>query len=284
VNKSTTIKNALLALLGFILLSTPLAASAQAHQYGFLIYELEGQGPCPFGLCPDLRTATIIGYRDPDGDGRAVTIPPNIGGYPVTKISDAAFAAWTSLTSIAIPGSVTSIGNWAFYNCTSLTSVTMGNGVTSIGVEVFYNCISLTSIIIPGSLTSIGEGAFSDCTNLTGVFFKGNAPGYPSYLFDGADKAVVYYLLGTIGWRAEFGGAPTALWNPLMQTSGVGPSGFGFNITGPADIPILVEGCTNLANASWVGLQSLRLTNGAVYFRDPEWTNYPARIYRIRTL
>ena len=50
-----------------------------------------------------------------------------------------------------------------------------------------------------------------------------------------------------------------------------------------ADIPIVVEASTNLANASWVPLQSLNLTNGAFYFSDPNWTNYPARNYRIRS-
>jgi hypothetical protein len=68
-----------------------------------------------------------------------------------------------------------------------------------------------------------------------------------------------------------------------MQSSGVGPDGFGFNVTGTADIPIVVEACTNLANASWVPLRSLNLTNGVFYFSDPDWTNYPSRIYRIRS-
>jgi hypothetical protein len=45
----------------------------------------------------------------------------------------------------------------------------------------------------------------------------------------------------------------------------------------------VVEACTSLANASWVPLQSLNLTNGAFYFSDPNWTNYPARFYRLRS-
>ena len=122
---------------------------------------------------------------------------------------------------------------------------------------------------------------------LQGVFFKGNAPGADSSVFYGDTNATVYYLPGTTGWGATFAGRPTRLWNPLMQSSGpgfgVGPAGFGFNITGTADIPIVVEACTNLAYAAWVPLQSLNLTNGAFYFSDPNWTNYPARNYRIRS-
>jgi hypothetical protein len=44
-----------------------------------------------------------------------------------------------------------------------------------------------------------------------------------------------------------------------------------------------VEATTNLAIGPWVPLSSLNLTNGAFYFSDPNWTNYPARNYRIRS-
>jgi hypothetical protein len=63
---------------------------------------------------------------------------------------------------------------------------------------------------------------------------------------------------------------------------GVRTNRFGFNITGTANIPIVVEACTNLANPAWNPLQSCNLTNGSLYFSDPTWTNYPARLYRIR--
>ena len=132
-----------------------------------------------------------------------------------------------------------------------------------------------------------GGTAFLGCASLQGVFFKGNAPGANSSVFHGDNNVTVYYLPGTTGWGPTFAGVPTRLWNPLMQTSGpgfgVGPAGFGFNITGTADISIVVEAATTLANAAWVPLQSLNLTNGAFHFSDPNWTNYPARNYRIRS-
>ena len=84
-----------------------------------------------------------------------------------------------------------------------------------------------------------------------------------------------------------FGGLPTVLWNPQVQTSdasfGVRTNRFGFNITGTTNIPIVVEACTNLANPAWSPLQSCTLTNGSVYFSDPDWTNYPGRFYRLRS-
>jgi hypothetical protein len=30
-------------------------------------------------------------------------------------------------------------------------------------------------------------------------------------------------------------------------------------------------------------LQTCKLTNGSIYFSDPQWTNYPGRFYRIRS-
>ena len=59
--KGTTMKNTLLALLGFILLSTPLAATAQ--QSGDFYYESDGS------------EITITGYTGGGGD---VTIPRNL--------------------------------------------------------------------------------------------------------------------------------------------------------------------------------------------------------------
>ena len=69
--KVTTMKNTLLALLGCILLSTPLAATAQ--QFGDFTYSSDGSA------------ITITGYTGPGG---AVTIPATIVGLPVTTIGD----------------------------------------------------------------------------------------------------------------------------------------------------------------------------------------------------
>jgi hypothetical protein len=104
-------------------------------------------------------------------------------------------------------------------------------------------------------------------------------------VFASDTNATVYYLPGTTGWSSPFGGAPALLWNPLIQTGdasfGVLNNQFGFNISGTANIPIVVEAGASLSNPVWQPLQILTLTNGAFYFTDPQWTNYPARFYRI---
>jgi hypothetical protein len=241
-------------------------------------------GDSAFYNCTSLTSATIPGSVASIGSSAFIycanlTNVAMLNG--VASIGYRAFFECTSLTSVTIPGSITSMGDSAFYNCSSLTSVTMSDGVTSIGNDAFDYCTSLINITIPGSVTIIGYDAFYNCTNLTGVFFKGNAPSGGG-LFNG-NSPTVYYLPGATGWGATFAGEPTRLWNPLMQSSGVGPAGFGFNITGTEDIPIVIEAATSLANGNWAPLQTLNLTNGAFHFTDPNWTNCSVRFYRIRS-
>jgi hypothetical protein len=82
-------------------------------------------------------------------------------------------------------------------------------------------------------------------------------------------------------------GRPTVLWNPQVQTSdasfGVQANQFGFTIAGTANLPLVVEASSNLANSTWAPLQSCTLTKGSIDFSDPEWTNHPARFYRLRS-
>lgn len=169
----------------------------------------------------------------------------------------------------------------------SIPATINGLPVISIGNGAFYFFGPLTSITFPGSVTSIGNNAFAYCTNLTSIYCNGNAPTVPSNAFTSDTNSTIYYLPGTTGWHSPLGNRPAVLWNPQMSTSdgafGVGPNGFGFNITGTAKIPILVEASAGLPSTSWTPLLTCALTNGAIYFSDPQWTNYPSRFYRIRS-
>jgi hypothetical protein len=98
-----------------------------------------------------------------------------------------------------------------------------------------------------------------------------------------------YYLLGTSGWGATFGGRPTALWPlpyPLVLNQGPGfglwTNGFGFIIFWATNTSVVVEACTNLADQVWVPVATNTLTGGSCCFSDPDWTNYEGRFYRVR--
>jgi hypothetical protein len=224
------------------------------------------------------------------------------------------------LINVTIGDNVTSIGVGALYQCDSLRNVTIGANLTSIGFDGFDGCSSLTAITVnslnpaysslngalfnkdqtmlirvpggiagsytvPSSVTSIGDAAFLSNFRLNSVYFEGNAPSLGSFVFD--DALTVYYLPGSTNWSSSLGGMPTVLWNAQVQTSGAGfgvrTKGFGFSITGTTDIPIVVEANTDLASSRWTVLQSCTLTNGSIYFSDPQWTNYPGRFYRLRS-
>src|SRR3954462_11789422 len=111
-------KNILLALLGFSLLSTPQAATAA--QSGDFTYSSSGSA------------VTITGYTGPRG---AVAIPETITGLPVTAIGDFAFYDSFGLTSVTIPGSVANIGKAPFGHCISL------KGITVDAANAFYSSL-----------------------------------------------------------------------------------------------------------------------------------------------
>ena len=128
------------------------------------------------------------------------------------------------------------------------------------------------------------------CTSLSSVYFQGNAPTVGPNVFWQDNSATVYYLPGTSGWSSGFAGRPTALWllpNPLILNNslsfGVQSNGFGFIISWATNIHVVVEACTNLANPTWSPVRTNTLNGGWSYFSDPEWTNYPARFYRLRS-
>lgn len=231
---------------------------------------------------------TITGYSGPRG---AVVIPSAINGYPVTTIAPWAFWVYlgdSTLTSVTIPDSVTVIGNDAFIGCGALTNVILGNNLKIIQEGAFKDT-ALASVMIPRSVTDIAESVFNTGSMRT-MYFQGNPPKvgvFYNYSL-GPESVVLYYVPGTSGWgsfdpASSYRNHPIVLWNPLAQSSGVRSNRFGFNIAGTAGIPIVVEACTNLALGNWSALQSCTVTNGSIYFSDQQWTNYPGRLYRLRS-
>jgi hypothetical protein len=281
-------------------------------------------GAGAFWFCPRLTSVTFPGSVTSIGDDAftycggltSVTIGANI-----TSIGEGAFADCSGLTGVTIPSSVTGIGEGAFYGCPSLTSIavnasnpdfssvdgvlfnqnqtmlaaypggltgayTITNSVTSIEAEAFGGCPGLTDVYIPSSVTSLGDFAFESCNSLTGAYFQGNAPTPGVEVFDDVNAAAkVYYFAGTTGWSTTYGGLPTVMLNPPAITGiGVQSNEFGFTIIGTNTQVVVVEACTNLANANWQPIQTNTLTAASFNFADLEWTNFPIRFYRIGSI
>ena len=217
--------------------------------------------PMPFTYSVDGSALTITGYTGTRGD---INVPSDINGFPVTGIGDRAFENCGRLTRVTLPGSVTNIGYRAFYGCLGLTSVTLGRGVSVIGAEAFYGCGGLASVCFTGNVpVGVGADPFRNVVNAT-----------------------VYYLPDTLGWESAFAGRPALLWNPQVQGGagfGLQSKYFGFTIAGTPDILVVVEACTNLATPVWAPVATNTLSGGASAFSDSQWTNFPARFYRLST-
>jgi hypothetical protein len=250
--------------------------------------------------------------RCPEGKAGSYAIPSK-----VTEVVGYAFSGCTSLAAVAIPASVRSVGSGAFTGCTRLRAITVDasnpfysgmdgvlfnknqttliqcpggkpgtytvpSTVTTIAPLAFENCVDLATVTIPNSVTTVGDEAFGWCTSLTGIHFGGNAPSLGRSVFYSDAAAVLYYLPGTTGWGATYGGLPTVLWNLHMQILGLRAKGFTFGITGPTNLVVVVEASSNPGDGRWVPLSTNILTGGSSFFHDPNWTDYPARFYRLR--
>ncbi|MBN2683757.1 MAG: leucine-rich repeat domain-containing protein [Pontiellaceae bacterium] len=268
-----------------ILIRYPAGKTADSYTIPISVSDI---GAWAFGDCISLFSIVIpdsvrsIGEASFDGCTSLASLAIPDG---VTSTGFAAFSGCTSLTNVAIPGSVTFISSYSFQYCSNLTSIAIPAGVTDIGEGAFCGCTSLTSITIPDRVSFMGGDVFFGCTSLASLYFAGNAPCVlPLYLFDVTDNATIYYLPGTSGWGNIFFERPVVLWNPTIDVGegfGAGENGFGFDITGTADIPVVIEACTNLAEGIWIPLQTNTLSSGTLQFNDPGWTNHPSRIYRI---
>lgn len=232
------------------------------------------------GLCPCISCSSLT----------AITVDPNnqdyasLGGVLFNKNQTTLVEYPGGLPGgYRIPNGVASLADHSFYNCTKLSSVFLPNSLTSIGSYAFCFCTDLRTVAIPSSVNNVALFAFGYNNSLTGVYFEGNAVPQASYVFSGAYNAIIYNLPGSTGWGTTFDGQPVVLWNPQMAGLGLQTNQFGFSIAGTSNDVLVVEACTNVANPVWSFLRTLTVSNGPVYFSDPQWANYPGRFYRLRS-
>jgi hypothetical protein len=229
----------------------------------------------------------------------SLTLPKDVSAISTFNFKVRTFYNCSSLTNIVVDPLNTNYSsvNGVLFNKTQDTLITCPGGkdggylvpdtVTTIEAVAFQGCRSLTNIKVGRNVGSIRQDAFTGCTALAGIYFTGDAPSLDNAPAYDDENVTIYYLPGASGWGSTFAGRPAVLWNPLIQIGdasfGVQARGFGFNIVGTTNIPVVVEVSTNLATGDWVCLQTITLTNGLASVSDPAWSDSPSRFYRLRS-
>ena len=106
--------------------------------------------------------ATITKYT---GNARNLYLPSTLGGYPVKRIGEGAFAG-CNFETVSLPSRLEIMDAYAFQNCVRLNSITLPETLTSIGPYAFENCTRLSSVTLPESLTKMYARVFNGCTQL----------------------------------------------------------------------------------------------------------------------
>lgn len=147
--------------------------------------EIYTSGDYQYSVLDD-DTVQITRYNGTEND---ITIPTEIDGKTVTKISDYVFYCNSYIKSVKIVGStINYIGQDAFSYCSALTEISIaGNnaiinkrafsdceklksatieGVIEIGQDTFYNCKNLETVTLSDDVKTIGYYAFNNCSSL----------------------------------------------------------------------------------------------------------------------
>lgn len=149
--------------------------------------------------------ATVTGFSD--ASKMYLTVPPVLGGYPVTAVGAEAFASDNMINSLALPDGLEEIAPRAFYDCRSLRTVTFKGSVGVIGESAFGEC-ALTSLILPEGLTVIGASAFYGCSNLSTLTLPDTLTAIGDEAFyecNGLWSVTLPESLRTVGARAFYG-------------------------------------------------------------------------------
>lgn len=172
-------------------------AGSYAEEHGITFIVLDAAGEYTYTVSYDFM-AVITGYT---GDDAILTMPSELGGYPVGYIDDYAFENNTTLVEVTLPVTLKRIGTGAFGGCTSLRPVKMPQGLKEIADAAFFGCTGTTSVEIPESVTIIGGFAFAECPYLKKAIIPAGVETISTRAFYGAHEN--FAIFGYPGTTAQ---------------------------------------------------------------------------------
>lgn len=218
-------------------------------------------GEGPFSNCQNLDEIFVAdenaNYMDEDGvlydaDGTTLVQYPGAraGTFSipegVTTVGMYAFA-WSSVTSVTIPGSVNSLESYAFSYSAALTSVTMPDSIGTMHPTAFSGCDALTYVMIKG-------GASSTVTDYTGILNKIPAP--TTVVVD-SPAAVDLTKISAFETVTKI-----LLTENTVASTGLTLRSGGAEITDPAERAAMAYTTTDTSRIVWDGTATVRLPSG----------------------
>ena len=142
-----------------------------------------------------------------------ITVPAQLGGLPVTAVSDFAFMNDKTVYTVTLSEPLDTIGEYAFTN-TALEWVTLPLSLTQMGEGAFarssalakvnladtaltaipdyaFTKTSLTDVALPESCTAVGEAAFSGCAALNSIRIPASVESIGEDAFKGCPGLVI---------------------------------------------------------------------------------------------
>ncbi len=133
--------------------------------------------------------ATITNIEDTRS---SVTIPQQLGGYPVVTLATGACGGSSVIEEIVMADSITLIDSMCFAYSTSIRSIVFSKNLAAIGDRAFYQCENLWTVSLPDSLKSIGDEAFALCNRLTAATISQNTTYLGQKVFPTSEHFRVY--------------------------------------------------------------------------------------------
>ena len=134
------------------------------------------------------------GISDYAGPGGVVSVPGEIGGYPMYTLAMGTFKDADGVTELTIASPIHTLDSGAIDFLRTLTSVQLPDSLQIINSFNFRECDSLESVTVPAAVRFVGKSCFAFCDMLQSVTFLGDVPYFDGQCFEKLPDSFVCYV------------------------------------------------------------------------------------------